>query len=77
MPIVAKEADETYARVRPHVEAIRAILNADVFEDVMGSMIRDYCKEHLTDIELGSEVYDYLASQKIISKANFRKLWES
>lgn len=76
-PIIATEADESYARVRPHVEAIRAILDADVFEDVMGKMLREYCQEHLTDIELGSEVYDYLAVNKIISKINFRRLWES
>lgn len=77
MPIVAKEADENFARILPHVEAIRAILDADVFENQMGAMLRDYCNEYLTDIELGAEVYDFLASQKIISKANFRKLWES
>lgn len=75
MPIVAKEADENFARVLPHVEAIRAILDADLFEDQMGAALREYCGEHLTDIELGAEVYDFLASQKIISKAKFRELW--
>lgn len=75
-PIIAIEADEL-ARVRPHLEAIRAILDADLFEDQMGRALREYCQEHLTDIELGAEVYDALASEKIISKINFRKLWES
>lgn len=75
MPIIATSVDEAEARVRPHVEAIRAILEADLFEDVMGATLRFYCQEHLTDIELGSEVYDCLASEKIISKAKFRELW--
>lgn len=75
MPIIATSVDESEARVRPHVEAIRAILDADLFEDAMGATLRDYCQEHLTDIELGSEVYDCLANEKIISKAKFRELW--
>ncbi len=75
-PIIATSVDESEARVRPHVEAIRAILDADVLEEQMGAMLRDYCGEHLTDIELGAEVYDCLANEKIITKANFRKLWD-
>ncbi len=75
MAIIATSIDESEARVRPHVEAIRAILGADLFEDQMGAAVRDYCHEHLTDIELGSEVYDCLATEKIISKAKFRELW--
>jgi hypothetical protein len=76
MAIIAKEADETWARIRPHVEAICAILEADVFEEQMSAMLRDYCNEHLTDIELGAEVHDYLATEKIISKVKFRELWD-
>lgn len=74
-PIIATNDDDP--RVAVHVAAIRGILEADVFENVMGAMLRDYCNEHLTDIELGSEVFDALSTQKIISKPNFRKLWES
>ncbi len=76
MAIIATEADEAWARIGPHVEAIRAILEADVFEDQMSEMLRDYCNEHLTDIELGAEVHDYLATAKIISKVKFRQLWD-
>ena len=75
MPILATEADEVDARVRPHLEAIRAILEADLFEDQMGRALREYCGEHLSDIELGAEVFDALASEKIISKTNFRAIW--
>jgi hypothetical protein len=74
-PIIATEVDESEARVRPHVEAIRAILEADLFEDQMAFALRTYCGENITDIELMSEVFDRLASEKIISKAKFRELW--
>jgi hypothetical protein len=74
-PIIATDVDESWARIGPHVEAIRAILEADVFEDQMAAMLRDYCEQHLTEIELGSEVYDRLASDNIISKPKFRELW--
>jgi hypothetical protein len=75
MAIIATSDDTSEARVRPHLEAIRAILEADLFEDQMGAALRDYCGEHLTDIELGAEVYGRLATEKIISKAKFRELW--
>lgn len=76
MPILAQSDDEGETRIFPHIEAIRAILETDVFEDVMGSMLREYCNEHLQkDQELFSEVHNRLASDKIISKANFRALW--
>jgi hypothetical protein len=74
-PIIATEVDESEARVRPHVEAIRAILDADLFEDQMAFALRTYCGESIADIELMSEVFDRLASEKIISKAKFRELW--
>jgi len=74
-PIIATEVDESDARVRPHVEAIRAILEADLFEDQMGEKLRAYQREHIPDIELMSEVFDCLATEKIISKAKFRELW--
>lgn len=74
MSLIARVVDDPVA---PHVAAIKAILELDVFEDEMGRRLREYCNEHLTDIELGAEVHDRLASEKIISKPNFRKLWES
>lgn len=69
-------ASITSDRCEPHIEAIKNILNADVFEDVMGAMLRDYCNEHLQcDHELFCEVYDRLATDKIISKHAFKELW--
>lgn len=73
MPIIVTQQED--ARVEAHVAAIRAILEADLFEDQMGKALRDYCQEHLTDIELGAEVHDALSTRKIISKPNFRALW--
>lgn len=73
-PIIATSADE-YARIRPHLEAIRAILEADVFEEQMAAMLRGYCQEHFPYIEEMAEVHDALAAEKIISKPKFRELW--
>lgn len=76
MPIIATSVDESEARVRPHVEAIRAILDADVFEDRMGLMLREYVQANLNfDAELYCEVFDRLAKEKVISKTKFRELW--
>jgi hypothetical protein len=75
-PIIATAQED--ALVDVHVNAIRAILEADVFEPQMGAMLRDYCNEHLqSDHELFSEVHDRLARDGIISKSNFRLLWLS
>lgn len=73
-PIIATSADE-YARIRHHLVAIRAILEADVFEEQMGAMLRDYCREHFTYIDEMAEIFDALAAEKIISKIKFRELW--
>lgn len=73
MPIIASITEDKCA---PHLEAIKGILNADVFEEVMGAMLREYCLNHLNhDEELYCEVFDRLATEKIISKHKFRELW--
>jgi len=42
----------------------------------MGAMLRDYCRSQLNhDEDLFIEVFDRLASDKIISKVKFRELW--
>jgi hypothetical protein len=72
MPIIAKED----TRVAEHLSAIRAILDTDVFPAEMGAMLRDYCRSQLNhDEDLFIEVFDRLASDKIISKVKFRELW--
>lgn len=59
---------------RKHVEAIREILNADQDEYEIASLLRDYEQEHLARFnELYIMVCDLLASEKICSKANWRK----
>jgi hypothetical protein len=74
MPIVAKADDDP--RVAVHLTAIRGILEADVLEYQMGAMLRDYCLEKLNDDpDLYCEVYDRLATDKIISKHAFKELW--
>lgn len=73
-PLLVKADDDP--RVAVHLAAIRGILEADVFEQQMGAMLRDYCKEHLNnDPDLYCEVYDRLATDKIISKHAFKELW--
>ncbi len=75
MSLIASITDDPSDR---HVTAIKLILEADVGESVMGAMLRDYCNEHLQrDQELFCEVHDRLAREKIISKINFRALWNS
>ena len=74
MPILATEAQECDADVLAHVEAVRLILEEDVFEDVMAKNLRAYWRE-LPDIETASAIFDALAKCKIISKAKFRELW--
>jgi hypothetical protein len=77
MPIIATAlVDEDEAGVLAHVEAIRFILEEDILEHKMAAKLRAYCREHLTDIDLGAEVHDRLSKYKIISKTNFRKLYE-
>jgi hypothetical protein len=73
MSLIARITDEPTER---HVLAIKAILEMDLDERDMGKALREYCNEHLTDIELGAEVYDRLQDEKIISKYFFRQLWD-
>lgn len=75
MGLIASITDDPTEK---HVRAIQEILAADVFEDVMGAMLRSYCEEHLQkDQELFCEVHARLATEKIISRSNFRALWNS
>lgn len=74
MAIIATVVEECSADVLSHVEAVRLILEEDVFEDVMAEKLRTYWGE-LADIETASEVFDALAKYKVISKAKFRELW--
>jgi hypothetical protein len=71
-PIIANVVEEPWS---PHVEAIRGILDADVDEYAMAQNLRDYCRTNIPDIELMAEVFDALATQKVISKAKFRELY--
>lgn len=74
MGLIASITDDP---TEPHVRAIKEILAADVFEDVMGAMLREYVRLNVPDIELMAEVHDRLAKEKIISKINYRALWNS
>jgi hypothetical protein len=75
MSLIASITEDPSER---HVFAIKEILERDVEESVMGAMLRDYCNEYLQrDQELFCEVHDKLAKYKIISKVNFRALWNS
>ncbi len=65
---------EEGALAAPHLEAIKAILEADVLEEQMSSMARDYVREHFPDIEFYSTVCSLLAACKIISAYNFRRV---
>ncbi len=68
---------EEGALAAPHLDQIRNILEADVFEDQMGSMMRDYVKEHFPDIESYSVTVAMLGACKIISAYNLRRVLES
>lgn len=65
------------AAVAPHLEQIRSILEADVFEEQMGAMMRDYMQENFRDIEDYSVVVAMLGATKIISAYNLRRVMES
>jgi hypothetical protein len=60
----------------PHLDSIKAILEADVGEDEMAENLRAYMKEHIKTIEEASAVSDMLSATKVISKYFFRKLYE-
>ena len=68
---------EEGALVAPHLEQIRNILEADVFEEQMGAMMRDYMQENFRDIEGYSVVVAMLGATKIISAYNLRRVMES
>ncbi len=68
---------EEGALAAPHLDEIRNILEADVFEDQMGSMMRHYVKEHFPDIESYSVAVAMLGACKIISAYNLRRVLES
>jgi hypothetical protein len=73
-PIIATVVEEVSADVLQHVEAVRLILEEDVFEDVMAEKLRAYWRD-ISDIEMASAVFDALAKYKVISKAKFRELY--
>lgn len=61
-----------------HVEELTKILNADKEEHVIASEVYDYVHEHLMQFhELFITVNDKLAADKVISRAAFRKLYET
>jgi len=64
------------ALAAPHLEAIRDILEADVHEDEMAEMLREYMRENVTTIEDAAAVSDMLQATKVISKYFFRRLYE-
>lgn len=68
---------EEGAAVAPVLDDIRAILEADVEEHVMGEMMRTYVKESLTDIDRYSVVIAMLSATKVISAYNMRRVMES
>lgn len=65
------------ALVAPHLDRIKDILEADVFEDEMGAMLRDYVQEHLRDIDTYSVAVAMLSACKIISAYNMRRVMQS
>jgi riboflavin synthase len=64
------------ALVAPHLEAIKAILEADVHEDEMAESLREYMRENVRSIEDAAAVSDMLQATKVISKYFFRRLYE-
>ncbi len=68
---------EEGALAAPHLDRIKDILEADVFEDQMGSMLRDYVGENLPSIEEYSVVVAMLGATKVISAYNMRRVMES
>jgi len=64
------------ALAAPHLDAIRDILEADVHEDEMAEMLREYMRENVKTIEDAAAVSDMLQATKVISKYFFRRLYE-
>jgi hypothetical protein len=67
---------EEGALAAPHLDQIKAILEADVGEDEMAENLRAYMKANVTTIEDAAAVSDMLAATGVISKYFFRKLYE-
>jgi hypothetical protein len=65
------------ALAAPHLDRIKDILEADVFEDEMGEMMREYVKDNFPDIESYSVVCAMLGACKIISAYNLRRVLQS
>ncbi len=70
------ELIEEGALAAPHLEAIKSIIDADVFEDEMAETLREYMHENVKTIEFAAAISDLLQAQKIISKYFFRRLYE-
>jgi hypothetical protein len=68
---------EEGAAVAPHLDRIKDILEADVFEEQMGAMLRDYVQENFRDIESYGALCAMLGACKIISAYNMRRVMES
>jgi hypothetical protein len=64
------------AAVAHHLDRIKDILEADVHEDEMATMLREYMHENVTSIEEASAVSDMLQATKVISKHFFRRIYE-
>jgi hypothetical protein len=68
---------EAGALAAPHLDRIKEILEADLFEDQMGAVMRDYVREHFRDIESYSVVCAMLGATHVISAYNMRRVLES
>jgi threonine aldolase len=64
------------ALAAPHLIRVKDILEADVHEDEMAQMLREYMKENVTTIEDAAVVSEMLQATKVISKYFFRRLYE-
>lgn len=67
---------EEGALAAPCLEAIKGIIDADVHEDEMADMLREYMHENVKSIEFAAVVSDLLQASGVISKYFFRKLYE-
>ena len=64
------------ALAAPHLARIKDILEADVHEDEMATMLRTYMHENVKTIEDAAAVSEMLQATKVISKYFFRRLYE-
>jgi hypothetical protein len=68
---------EEGALVAPHLDQIKTILEADIFEDEMGRQMREYMRENFRDIGDYSVVVAMLGATKIISAYNLRRVMQA